>query len=58
MSTQVLNNSTKQIEEITLGNVEELLGASSEVHSNDLDILDMILYVRTTTVYRMLLITK
>ena len=43
MLIQVLNKSTKQIEEITLGNVEELLGASSEVHSNDLDMLDMIL---------------
>ena len=43
---QVLNNSTKEIEEITLGNVEELLGASSEVQSNDLDVLDMMLYVK------------
>ena len=43
---QVRNNSTKEIKEITLGNVEELLGASSEVQLNDLDVLNMMLYVK------------
>lgn len=31
ISLRVLNNATKQIEEISLGNVEDLLGTSSEI---------------------------
>ena len=34
ISIQVLNKSTKQVEQIELENVEELLGDSSEVHKN------------------------
>ena len=46
VSVQVLNKSTKQVEQIELENVEELLGDSSEVHTNDLDLLDMMLFVK------------
>ena len=46
ISVQVLNKSTKQVEQIELENVEELLGDSSEVHTNDLDLLDMMLFVK------------
>ena len=45
ISVQVLNKSTKQVEQIDLENVEELLGDSSKVHTNDLDLLD-ILFVK------------
>ena len=43
---QVLSKSTKQVEQIELENVDELLGDSSEVHTNDLDSLDMMLFVK------------
>ena len=43
ISIRVLNKLTKQVEQIEFENVEELLGDSSEVHAND---LDMILLVK------------
>ena len=46
ISIQVLNKSTKQIEQIELENVEELLGDSSDIHTSDLDLLDMMLFVK------------
>ena len=46
ISIQVLNKSTNQVEQIELENVEELLGDTSEVHTNDLNLLDMMLFVK------------
>ena len=43
---QVLNNGTKQVEDITLEKVEDILGTSSDVHPTDLDRLDMLLFVK------------
>ena len=42
----VLNKSTKEVEQIELEILEDLLGAGSEVHMNDLDMLDMMLFVK------------
>ena len=46
ISVQIVNKSTKQVEEIVLGNVEDILGDSNDVHPNDLDRLDMLLFVK------------
>ena len=46
ISVHVLNKSTKEVEQIELESLEDLLGAGSEVHMNDLDMLDMMLFVK------------
>ena len=46
VSVQLLNKSNGKLEEITLENMEELLGVAGEVNMTDLDMLDMILYIK------------